>query len=58
VPRLSLETIRFVTERQHLTMGGQLRKVVTNNVLPRLTAPVWSRLYYGHYAALCTKAGV
>ena len=58
VPRLSLETIRFVTDRQHLTMGGQLRKVVTNNVLPRLTAPVWSRLYYGHYATLCTKAGV
>jgi 2-polyprenyl-3-methyl-5-hydroxy-6-metoxy-1,4-benzoquinol methylase len=56
VPTLTLETIRFITDRQRLTFGRQLRKVLTNNMLPKLTAPLWSRLYYAHYAVLCTKA--
>jgi SAM-dependent methyltransferase len=57
VPTLTLETIRFITARQQLTTGEQLRKVITNNMMPKLSAPLWSRLYYAHYAVLCTKTG-
>ena len=44
-----------------LAYGGarparRLLKRVTEDVLPRALGPVWSRLYHGHCAALCTRA--
>jgi SAM-dependent methyltransferase len=58
VPTLGLETIQLLRIRHHLTRGAQIRKWITNNLLPKLTAPVWSRLYYAHYAVLCIKTRV
>jgi SAM-dependent methyltransferase len=55
-PTLSRETIQLLGLRQHMTRGAQLRKWITSNFLPNLTAPLWSRFYYAHYAVLCTKA--
>ncbi len=57
VPTLTLETIQLLRTRHHLTRGAQIRKWITSNLLPKLTAPVWSRLYYAHYAVLCVKTG-
>jgi SAM-dependent methyltransferase len=56
VPTLNLATIQLLKVRHKLTRGAQIRKWVTSNLLPKLTAPLWSRLYYAHYAVLCIKS--
>jgi hypothetical protein len=55
VPILDRDTIRFQAGRQRLSPGAKLLKVISHNTLPRLTAPLWSRLYYAHYAVLCQR---
>jgi SAM-dependent methyltransferase len=56
VPLLDAATLDFVARDR--SAGGitrWLRKVWSRD-LPMLTEPLWSRLYYSHYAVLCRRA--
>ena len=53
IPVLSMDTIKFA--HGHLSGLKYLQKLLVANVLPRLTGPLWSRLYYAHHAVLCKR---
>jgi SAM-dependent methyltransferase len=56
VPILSLDTIRFVCKKNGWGLMRQIRmRMVSGCILP-LLSPLWSKIYYAHYAALCRKA--
>ncbi|WP_447603197.1 class I SAM-dependent methyltransferase [Nitrospira sp. Nam80] len=55
VPVLNLDTIRFVCKRNGWGLMRQMRmRMVSRCILPLLN-PLWSKIYYAHYAALCRK---
>ena len=56
VPILERETIRFQADRHGLSRTARWLKTLTHHTLPTLSAPLWSRLYYAHYAVVCSKA--
>ena len=53
-PWLDAET--FALAYSQAGPAKRLLKQATEDVLPRALGPVWSRLYHGHCAALCTRA--
>jgi SAM-dependent methyltransferase len=54
VPIHSLDTIRFLQAKNHLSHLGVAR-MVASSVLTRALHPLWARLYYSHYAVLCSR---
>jgi len=55
VPIWDCPTVRFVTEKNNLGKAQYYRQILTAVYLPTLLKPIWSALYYAHYAALCQK---
>jgi hypothetical protein len=55
VPIHSLETIRFLQAKDKLSSLGVSRKIASS-VLASAFYPIWARLYYSHYALLCSRA--
>ncbi len=56
VPILDAGTLDFIARD---TSAGRITRWLRrrwNHDLPALTEPVWSRLYYSHYAVLCRRA--
>ena len=53
IPVLSLDTVKFA--HGHLNGPKYLQKLLVANLLPRLAGPLWSRLYYSHYAVMCRR---
>ncbi len=51
---LSLESLQFDADRNHFSGFRRGLARWTSHHLPR-HFPLWSRFYYAHYAALCTK---
>jgi SAM-dependent methyltransferase len=56
VPVLDLGTIRFICRKNGWGLLRQMRMLVTSRYLLPVMSPLWSRIYYAHYAALCQKA--
>ena len=54
LPILDLSTLHFVSEKDGLSKIQHMVKIFTNICLPRLFSPLWKRLYYAHYAVLCS----
>jgi SAM-dependent methyltransferase len=54
VPFHSLETIRFLKEKDQLSPLG-VSRMIASSVLTRALYPFWARLYYSHYAVLCSR---
>jgi SAM-dependent methyltransferase len=54
-PVLDRETVAFLCAKNEDSRAVHLRTLMTGHVLPRLLQPLWTRLYYGHLAALCRK---
>jgi len=52
-PVLDPATLRFAYHDQPLHTRGM--KLFTERLLPLALQPVWTRLYHGHFAALCKK---
>lgn len=48
-------TVRFVSRKDDASLPRQAQRMLTTRYLPKLTGPLWSRLYYSHYAVLCRK---
>jgi SAM-dependent methyltransferase len=55
VPVLDLETVRFVCAKDGITGPERILKALTAHFLPTLARPLWSRLYYAHFAVLCSR---
>lgn len=53
IPVLSMDTVKFA--HGHLRGLKYLQKALVANYLPRLTGPMWSRMYYAHHAVMCSK---
>lgn len=53
VPVLDMTTIRFVSNKDGLSKYRYLLKVFINQYLLKLFMPIWKRLFYAHYTALC-----
>lgn len=53
VPTQDFGTIAYQAKRHSLSRARHAIKIVTNNLLPKVTAPLWSRAYYAHYAVIC-----
>lgn len=56
VPTQDLDTIAYHAKRHSLSRAQHAIKIVTNNLLPKVTAPLWSRAYYAHYAVICLRS--
>jgi SAM-dependent methyltransferase len=52
IPIHGLDTIRFLRAKDGLSRLRFLR-MIAGSVLTRVLYPVWSRLYYSHYAVIC-----
>jgi SAM-dependent methyltransferase len=55
VPFHSLETIRFLKEKNQLS-SLVVSRMIAGSVLTRALYPIWARLYYSHYAVLCSRS--
>ena len=55
-PVVSIEALRFQRKLNGTSFVRFLQTIVTANIIPRILAPLWSRVYYAHYAVLCRKA--
>ena len=55
-PVSSLEMLQFAGRRNGISALRQKFSAATGHYLPKYL-PFWDRLYYAHYAALCTKSG-
>jgi SAM-dependent methyltransferase len=53
VPIPTMDTIRFVSHKDGASYLRLLQRALTRRYLPTLTAPLWEKLYYAHYAVLC-----
>jgi 2-polyprenyl-3-methyl-5-hydroxy-6-metoxy-1,4-benzoquinol methylase len=53
IPVNSLDTIRFLQAKDGLSPLG-VSRMIASSVLARAFYPLWARLYYSHYAVLCT----
>jgi SAM-dependent methyltransferase len=56
VPVVSLDSLRYVSRKNRLSRLKQMQTLLTGHYLPALTGPLWSHLYYAHYAVLCVSA--
>lgn len=56
VPILDSDTINLVCKQNEFGLLRQIRMKVTAHYLLPLLSPVWSQVYYAHFAALCEKA--
>lgn len=54
VPILDLDTMRFLRAKEQLSQARFMR-MVAGSALSSVLSPLWSRLYYSHYAVLCTR---
>lgn len=54
-PWSSNQVLSFLAGKDKLTWPKQLVKRLTQGYGPRLTAPVWKRLWLGNYAVLCRR---
>ena len=55
VPTLDLDTIRFVCRKNGWGFLRRMRMEATFTYLLPVLRPLWSKIYYAHYAALCRK---
>jgi SAM-dependent methyltransferase len=55
LPIHSLDTIRFLQEKDGLSPFSVLR-MMASSALKRALYPFWARLYYSHYAVLCSRS--
>jgi SAM-dependent methyltransferase len=53
VPRMSPESIKFVSEKDRSSKLRTGYKLCTTCYLPRLLGPVWKQVWYAHLAVLC-----
>ncbi len=58
VPINELQAIRFVCRKNGASRIKSMQVALTGYYLPRLAKHLWGKLYYAHYAALCTKERV
>jgi 2-polyprenyl-3-methyl-5-hydroxy-6-metoxy-1,4-benzoquinol methylase len=56
-PVYAAEEIDFVCAKDGQTGIRRAIRKATGCYLPRVLSPLWSRIYYGHYAALCVPLG-
>ncbi|MDQ3919891.1 MAG: class I SAM-dependent methyltransferase [Acidobacteriota bacterium] len=56
VPVGDRETMRFVAAKNRSGKARYYQQLLTGVFLPTVIRPVWSALYYAHYAVLCRKA--
>jgi SAM-dependent methyltransferase len=57
IPIHSLDTIRFLQAKDGLSRLG-VSRMIASSILTRALYPVWARLYYSHYAVLCSRNDV
>lgn len=55
-PVLELDTIAFAARKNGVSSLRRMVQSLTGHAFPRFLGPLWSRLYYGHYAVLCRPA--
>jgi phospholipid N-methyltransferase len=55
VPVMSAEAVRFMSAHHGHSRGRQSLSFLTARYLPILMQPLWSFLYYAHYAVLCRR---
>lgn len=55
VPILDSDTIRLVCKMNGWGLLRRIRIAVTARLVLPVLSPLWSRLYYAHYAAICRK---
>jgi SAM-dependent methyltransferase len=54
-PITEIEALRLMSRRNQVSRLKYLQTVLTGHFLPRFIGYLWSRLYYSHYAVLCTR---
>lgn len=52
-PYFDKDTLKFAYGKK--SQFKQIQKLLTENWLPRISGPVWIRLYHAHYAVICIK---